>query len=249
MTTTETETPPEDAGAPPPGGEPPSAPPALEAGPDPRREALWTRGILPLALPLLAALATAIWVINVSRAFLAGGKRGALVIVLIVTVSIMAGAALMSAAPRMRSSSRLMVVATFLTFIVAVGIVSLGFSEEHGAAGGGYKQPKGPAVATIEVDAFPALKFQSTQFTTTAGVNLIKYIVKGGTHTLAFDTTDPNLRQFLLHVPPNDQGKADLQPGQYTVYCTVPGHRAAGMQATITVTSGAAEPTTTTAPR
>jgi uncharacterized cupredoxin-like copper-binding protein len=28
----------------------------------------------------------------------------------------------------------------------------------------------------------------------------------------------------------------DLAPGTYTFYCTVPGHRAAGMEGTITIT-------------
>jgi plastocyanin len=244
MTSTETESPaedapdapPEDAAGTPPGGEPPAEPPALDAGPDPRREALLTRGILPLALPFLAALGTGIWVRNLSRAFLAGGKQGALVIVLITTVSIMAGAALMSAAPRMRDSSRLMVVAGFATFIVVTGIVTLGFSEEKSGGGGGYKPPKGPAVAAITVDALPSIKFNSTTFTTKAGVNQIDYVGKGGTHTLVF--TDPKLTGFQLNVSTGktDHGKVDLKPGTYTIYCSVDGHRSQGMQATITVT-------------
>ena len=79
--------------------------PALEAGSDPRREAMATRAVLPLALPVLSAIAVALWVLNISRAFIAGGKTGALVIVLIVTVGIMAGAAIASAAPRLQSST------------------------------------------------------------------------------------------------------------------------------------------------
>ena len=32
-----------------------------------------------------------------------------------------------------------------------------------------------------------------------------------------------------------DVGKVDLEPGTYTIYCTISGHRAQGMQDTITV--------------
>ncbi|HEY8215960.1 MAG TPA: plastocyanin/azurin family copper-binding protein [Acidimicrobiia bacterium] len=227
MTTTETDVP--DA--------PPEVrePLAIEAAPDPEREALLTRLILPIALPILAALGVLLWTLNLSRVFLAGGKTGSLVIVIIVTVSIMGGAAAMSAMPRMRTSSKLLIVAFVLALIVSAGIVTLGPSEEKGAAGGGgYQQPKGKPVATVEVDALPSLKFQAKEFTTQAGINQIKYNDKGGTHTLVFE--DPKFAGFILKVPPDDSGKVELQKGKsYVIFCTIPGHRAAGMQATITV--------------
>src|SRR5688572_32831003 len=115
-TTTETGTPADEAAAPPGAEPPPTDEPVaeLEPGPRPRNEALWTRVILPLALPILSTIAIAVWVVNLSRAFLAGGKQGALVIVIIMTVAIMVGAALMSAASQMRESSRLMIVATLI---------------------------------------------------------------------------------------------------------------------------------------
>src|SRR5687767_9892280 len=111
MTTTETDTPTDEAATPPGAEPPPTDEPVaeLEPGPPQRDEALWTRAILPLALPILSTIAIAVWVVNLSRAFLAGGKQGALVIVVIITVAIMIGAALMSAATHMRESSRLMV--------------------------------------------------------------------------------------------------------------------------------------------
>ena len=224
MTTTDTEAPPEQR-----------EPLAIEAAPDPEREALWTRLILPFALPLLAGLGVLLWALNLSRAFLASGKTGALVIVVIVTVSIMAGAAAMSAMPRLRTSSKLLIVAFAIALIASAGIITLGPSEEkESAAGGGFVEPKGPAVATVEIDALPTLKFQATEFSTKAGINDIKYLDKGGTHTLAFE--EPELAGFLLHVPPSDSSKVELKKGKYVVFCTIPGHRAAGMQATIDVT-------------
>jgi plastocyanin len=223
MTTTETETPPEA-----------SEPLAIEAAPDPEREALWTRLLLPIALPVLAGLAVLLWTLNLSRVFIAGGKTGSLVIVIIVTVSIMAGAAAMSAMPHLRTTSKLLIVAFVIALIVSAGIVTLGPSEENEAAGGGgFQEPKGKPVATVRVNALPSLRFQDKQFTTQAGINEIKYVDRGGTHTLVF--AEPEFAGFILKVPPTDSGKVELKKGDYTIYCTIPGHRAAGMQATITV--------------
>jgi hypothetical protein len=229
MTTTETDAP----TAPEAPVEEASAPLAIEAAPDPEREALLTRLILPFALPILAGLGVLLWTLNLSRVFIAGGKTGSLVVVMIVTVAIMAGAAAMSAMPRMRTTSKLLVVAFTIALIVSAGIITLGPSEEHGeAAGGGYQEPKGAPVATLEVDALPTLEFQSDEFTTKAGINLIKYLDKGGTHTLVFE--EPEFAGFILEVPPDDEGKVDIPKGDYVIYCTIPGHRAAGMEATLT---------------
>ena len=60
MTTTET-----DAPAPEPAADElnagSDAPLAIEAPVDPRKEALWTRLVLPLALPILSALGVLLW--------------------------------------------------------------------------------------------------------------------------------------------------------------------------------------------
>jgi hypothetical protein len=191
---------------------------------DPRREAIWTRLVLPLALPVVSALAAILWILNISRAFLAGSKTTALIIVVIVTVAIMVGAAVMSATPRMLTSSKLLFVAFAFVLVVAAGFISLGPSEGgEEAGGGGFVPPTGPAVATLEVDALPTLKFQAD----------INYVSEGGTHNLVF--AEPEFAGFELQVPPTDKGKIDLKAGSYTIFCSIPGHRAAGMEATLTI--------------
>lgn len=210
------------------------SPAELEAGPptvDPVRDRL----LLPIALPLLSILAIFLYVVNLSRVFLASGENTSVLVGTIVTVAILAGGAAISASPRLRSSTLVMALAGFMVLILSAGLLSLGPSEEKKAAGGGFKPPAGPPVATLEVDALPSLSFQAKEFSVPAGVIQINYVdqAAGASHTLVF--TDPKFSGFQLAVPQGPKtGKVDLKPGTYTIYCTIPGHRAAGMQATVT---------------
>jgi hypothetical protein len=208
----------------------------LEPSADPHAEAVRTRVLLPLLLPLVSAGAVFVYVINLSRALIAGGKWGSLVIASIITLSILAGAAWISAHPRLRTSTLAMLTAALFVLVVASGLTSVGPSEEkEKAGGGGYRPPAGPPVGTLEVDANPNLTFQSTAFTVPAGIILVNYVDKSPAHhTLAFD--EKEFTGFLLSVPDGKNSeKVELAAGQtYTIFCTVPGHRAAGMEATVT---------------
>lgn len=63
----------------------------------------------------------------------------------------------------------------------------------------------------------------------------IEYVNKGAVvHTLAIE----GVKGFKLEVPrPGDidTGSVRLEPGSYTLFCDVPGHRQAGMEAPLTV--------------
>jgi hypothetical protein len=215
------------------------APAALEAGPeapDPVRDRL----LLPLLLPLGAMLAVFLFVVNISRVFLASGNDAAVIVGTIVTVGILAGGAAISAVPRLRSSTLVLMLAGLMIVVLSAGLLSLGPSEEEETAGAeGYQQPAGPPVATLDVQALQSNTFQSTQFgPLPAGIIEVNYVQVGGTHTLVFD--EPKFAGFQLAVPGGPKsGKVELTPGDYTIYCTIPGHRAAGMEATVTATPGA----------
>jgi hypothetical protein len=86
------------------------APAAIEAGPvtpDPVRDRL----VLPLLLPLAAMLAVFLSVVNISRVLLASGDNASVVVGTIVTVAILGGGAVISASPRLRSSTLVMLLA------------------------------------------------------------------------------------------------------------------------------------------
>lgn len=219
--------------------------PALPAGHDPAAEQRKTRLWLPLLLPIGAILAVAFLTINISRVFIAaseGDPTPAVIIGAGLTIVILAGATIISAFPKIRSSSLFLTLGVAMGVVLLSGSLVLGASEpEKEAGGGGYVEPEAAAVNTLTVEALPTLKFQAKNFDVPGGVNLIEYVNKGGTHTLLFDGAFPG---FKLFVPTGlKELKADLEPVKtYTIYCDVPGHRAAGMEATITVGAAGTTP-------
>jgi plastocyanin len=204
------------------------------AGPLESESPIKDRLLLPLVLPWLCVLAVGLYALNISRIFLAGDSTSALIIGSLVTVAILAGAAVISAIPRLRTSSLAMIMGFVLVIIVSGGLLTLGPSLESGeGAATGYVEPKGPPVATLSVIAGPGTKFDMKEYTVAqGGVIEIDYAGQTG-HTLVF--TDPKLAGFELETAGKEKGKVGLKPGSYIFYCNVTGHRAAGMQATLTV--------------
>ena len=217
--------------------EPQEEPASLPTGPSPVRDRL----LLPLLLPILVIAIVVTVAINISRILLSGGDSDiSLIVGIILTVGILGGAAAVSAAPRMRGSSLAWLLGGSLAVIMTAGVITLGDSEEHGEGeASGYEEPAGEPVDTLEVQALPANVFQSDRFDTAAGVIEIDYVQVGGSHTLVFE--EPEFAGFLLAVPDGPTtGKVELRPGDYTIFCTVPGHREAGMEAVVTAREGPA---------
>jgi plastocyanin len=197
---------------------------------------LRNRFLMPLVLPLTSIFVVVLVALNISRLFLAGGKTqsAAVIVATVLTVGILIGAAALSAAKHVRTSSLVLGLSLVLVLIFSAGLITFGSGEEKEKPAGP-AAPTGPAVNTFQVDALPSLSFQATEFSVVAGINQIEYVDKGGTHTLVF--SDPSLGYFNLGVPAGPtKGKVELEAGKdYTIYCTISGHRAAGMEAVVHV--------------
>ncbi len=212
-----------------------------------RSELRKDRILLPFLLPVGAILAVALFAINLSRIFLAasqGDSTPAVVAAIIVTVSILVGATTIAAIPNLRTSSLVLTVCGIAVLVLLSGSIVLGSAENKVVKSA---EPTGPAIFKLVIHA-SNFKFQAKNFDVPAGINEIDYVSDEGSHTLAFD--EPQFSYINLAAPSGKNvAKAEFVAGQqYTIFCTIPGHRASGMQATITVgKAGASKPIAGTA--
>lgn len=219
------------------------APPTAISEADRRRAEHRDRLWLPLLLPVGAILLVAFVVLNISRLLLFSGGDASVWVGALLTVGILVVATVVAATPRARTSPLWVLGAVALILVLSLGTLTLGpAAEKKEEGGGGYVEPSGPATSTISVTALATLKFNAKEYTAAPGVVGIDYLDGGGQHTLVFE--DPKLAGFELRVGPPDQdaGKVELAAGDYVFYCSIPGHRAAGMESVLKV-SGTAAPT------
>ena len=120
--------------------------------------------------------------------------------------------------------------------LVALGaVVGLGLAAcgDDDSANGAASSPSSSesSVTVVAED----ISLDESTYRAEAGSVAITYRNDGSIeHTLVIDGVDG----FKLDVPANgdvDEGSVDLQSGEYTIYCDVPGHRDAGMEATLEV--------------
>jgi plastocyanin len=119
--------------------------------------------------------------------------------------------------------------------VVVIALVGLAACGDSGDGGGGYKEPTGPAQTTVTIEGGNFF-FDPEDSQAPAGIIAIKLESVEGLHTLVFD--DDKVPGFKLEAGSgkSDELKVNLEPGKYTIYCDIPGHREGGMEGTITVT-------------
>ena len=198
------------------------------------------RYFVPLVLPVLAVGFVVVYVLNISRLFLSGHGHIPVIVGTVITVLILLGSTLVSsAAHRLRRSAIILLTAGFIFAITSGGWLVLG-SAANKESGPSTLPATLKTKQTITVTASPGgqLKFVPASLTAKTGLLKVDVKIASGGHTFTFDNTATLFGVVDLNTAGTTaSGVAYMaQPGDYIFYCTIPGHRAAGMQGTVHVT-------------
>jgi plastocyanin len=143
-------------------------------------------------------------------------------------------------------------VAALLALVLAsVALVACGSSSDNsstttasggesssGATGGGKEESSGGG-STVKFEADPGGELAYTTDTATAKTGQVTVDFKNPqalTHDVKIeDAQGEEVGGTELIASGEDSATVDLKPGTYTYFCSVPGHREAGMEGTLTV--------------
>jgi plastocyanin len=205
-----------------------------------------TRVLLPLLLPLLALAAIIGFAFSLSRVLLAVSEAGSNMIALFVALYVLLVAAVVATRPRISSKALgiglvlgLLAVGVSGGLGAAAGMRPLHEEEEHAegesvasgegeVAEGVTEVPEG-AFAWVAVD----IDFAEAPDVVPSGEQTIAIVNEGAiVHNVVFEGTNVKVE---AQGGATEVEEFDLEPGTYTYFCDVPGHRAAGMVGTISV--------------
>jgi uncharacterized cupredoxin-like copper-binding protein len=125
--------------------------------------------------------------------------------------------------------------ALLVAVVMTVGVAACGGGGDDGGGDSkAYVEPTGASTETIAIEA-GNFYFKPDAISAKAGIATIKLTAKNGIHDFVFDGAYPGFQLEADGGGGSQSKKIDLKPGKYTFYCSITGHRAAGMEGTLTV--------------
>jgi plastocyanin len=133
---------------------------------------------------------------------------------------------------------------------ISVAGCAVSLAVALGLAACGEDEPAGPPTGDgLVVESEGDLTYDKDAYTSTVNadgeVELVLYNRDSIQHTLLVEDHEEDLRLSVNSRGQSDRGSIALEPGEYTVYCDIAGHREGGMEAELTVeeaTAGATPP-------
>ena len=197
------------------------------------------RYFMPFIVPVVIVAGIVIFILNISRVFLAAHGHIPVVICSVVLLVILIGATVLANASLKTTSIALMT--TGFVFVIFVsGWLVLGSSAEKKEASSTLPAT-GPVNGTIKIEASPTggLSFGPSALSVKTGIYLVVFTDGANAqHTLNFQDQSTLWPGLVV----NNAGEK-LQSriffgtaGAYIYFCAVPGHEAAGMHGVVTVT-------------
>jgi plastocyanin len=195
------------------------------------------RILTPVALTVFAAGIIVTIIINVSRIFLAVGGAKGIYVSCGIAVAILGTAVWAATRPKLPAYSGMYILAFAGIGSMVAGSISFNRAEPHSEAaaipyatedvlvaqpGGGPLVYDKATLTAVVSDTVPGVRIDLQ-----SGVGDHTFVVEG------------HEADFKLTANPTSPGAGTLvlPAGQYTYYCDVPGHRAAGMHGQLTITN------------
>lgn len=199
------------------------------------------RYLVPLLMPIAVVIGLVAYILNISRLFLAGHGHISIFVGSAILILILVGAAFLSAeSGRLNRSAITLVGGAFILAIMSGGWLVLGHSQPEATGPTSLPSTLKTVQPDIKVTAAIGGKLAFTPDVLKAKTGLVKIDVSvaGAGHTFNFhDPTTLWTSLALNTAGTTDSGIAYFaKAGSYAFFCAIPGHEAAGMKGTITVT-------------